>query len=250
VDYAQIGSLLRAFDLDLVALQEVDGPAAVEMLGFEAPWTWVTGESGWSQNIAFLWRADRVSVTEVREVHLAANEWPSKDPLVGEVTAVGGTLAFTFVGVHFNPFSDSADAELRYEQARDLRAWLDQELAPDVHRAPFNDHVVVAGDFNDTFEAMNDAWPSLSFFEDPGGYRFLTRDTDDYTELSYRSQIDHILVSDAMQSWIPQLGQRDGCHVIAHDQLRPWCCYSGGYGGRANISDHRPVWAWFDLEGS
>jgi endonuclease/exonuclease/phosphatase family metal-dependent hydrolase len=248
VDYAMVARLFADFDLEVVALQEVNGDAAMELLALEDHWSWTLGSSGWSQNPGLLWRNDRVSVDNVREIALDCNEWPSKDPLVADVTALDGSLAFTVVVVHSKPYAGNEDAEQRYTQAEQLHAWIIDELALEEERAPFNDNVLVLGDFNDAFTPLNPTWPSLAVFEDDPWFSFLTREAEDYSQISYRSLIDHLVVSEPLlEAWQrPEEGA--GCAIIAHDEIAPWSNYDGGFGGGQNISDHRPVWAYFGVE--
>ena len=248
VDYAMVARLFTDFDLEVVALQEVNGTAAMTLLELPGGWEWALGESGWSQNLGILWRSDRVRVDNVREVALEINEWPSKDPLAADVTALDGSLAFTMVVVHHKPFSGNEDAALRYAQAEQLHAWITGELALEAHRAPFHDHVLVVGDFNDDFVPLNSGYPSLAVFEDDPWFTFVTRDTDQSSQLSYDSLIDHLVLSEPMVAAYAERGQPDGCKVIAHDDISPWSDYDGGFSGRQNISDHRPVWAFLQVD--
>jgi endonuclease/exonuclease/phosphatase family metal-dependent hydrolase len=248
VDYAMIARLFTGFDLDLVGLEEVDGEGAMALLGLPDPWAWAVGETGWSQNPAILWRADRLRVENVREVHLDVNDWPAKDPLVADVESLDGELAFTFVVVHQAAYADNESAAQRYAQAEALHAWLVEDLARDTDRAPFDDHVLVVGDFNDAFTPLNGAWPSLAVFEDDPGFTFATRDAEDYSQIGYRSLIDHLVLSEALWPAYRDGGQPGACQVISHDLISPWSDYQGGFGGRQNISDHRPVWIYLSVE--
>jgi endonuclease/exonuclease/phosphatase family metal-dependent hydrolase len=248
VDYAMLARLFTDFDLELVALQEINGDGAMALLELGPEWSWALGETGWSQNPGLLWRNDRVLVDNVREIHLEVNEWPSKDPLAADVSALDGSLAFTVVVVHNKPYADIEDARQRYTQAEQLHAWITQELALEEHRAPFHDHVLIAGDFNDAFLPLNSSFPSLEIFDEDPWFEFLTHDTDGYSQVSYRSLIDHLVVSQPLLGAYAELGEPDGCKIIAHDEISPWADYDGGFGGDQNISDHRPVWAFLQIE--
>ena len=248
VDYAMVARLFLAFDLELVALQEINGDPAMELLGLSDEWSWALGASGWSQNPGLLWRNDRVHVDNVREIALEVNEWPSKDPLVADVSALDGSLAFTVVVVCFMPYSDNEHAAHRYAQAEQLHRWITQVLVLEEQRAPFHDHVVVLGDFNDAFTPLNSSYPSLEIWRDDPGFTVLTDGSPEYSQISYRSLIDHIAVSEPMlEAWQLQ-GDGEGTAVIAHDKISPWADYSGGFSGRPNISDHRPVWAYLAVD--
>jgi endonuclease/exonuclease/phosphatase family metal-dependent hydrolase len=244
VDFEMIAGLIDGHDLDLLALQEIDGEGAIDLLGLPDRYSWVAGPTGWSQNPAILWRNDRLRVDDVRQVPLPSNEYPSKDLLVAEVEALDGDLAFTFVVVHFQPFDNDDSAEKRFEQAADLHDWLHTELGDgDSLTGP----VVLAGDFNDTFEGIHPGWPSLNQLESDPDLVFATRDTDDYTELSFHSKIDHIALSTPLLARYPGLDQPEGCAVIPHDHIAPWSDYEGGAGGEQNVSNHRPVWIYLEV---
>lgn len=238
VDHAMITDLIEHIDADVLLLQEVEGDAAVELLGLPSHYSWETGTTGWSQNLVLVWRADRVSVTGIDELNLPSVSGASKEPLTAKVTA--GALSFTVAGIHHAAFTDNESARERLEQAQDLVTWIDDTL-PDVYAGEASDNVVVLGDFNDTFEGLNTSYPSLPVFED-AGFVFTTRATDSYTQISYASLIDHIALSaDLSASWSED-GTPGGCHIEAHDQTSPWSDYTGGYRNTQNISDHRPVW--------
>ncbi len=245
VDFQMIGRLLVEHDLELVGLQEVDGDGGMEMLQLPAGWDWVTGETGWSQNIALLWQTDAFEVSNVREVWLPGTDWPSKDPLVARVQHRGGNLRFTVVVVHFNPYEDYDDAIYRAMQVEELHTWL-TDVLPTEEPSPWSDHVLVMGDFNDTFGGINRGVDSLEPLEQDPTWTFATWDTDDYTHIPYKSRIDHIMLSDDLLPRYLEAGQPDGCKVIAHDQLPPWDRYDGGWGGDQVISDHRPVWIYLE----
>ncbi len=244
VDYAMVARLFTDFDLELVALQEVNGEAAMDLLALGEPWDWALGSSGWSQNPGLLWNSERLRVDNVREIALDCNEWPSKDPLVAEVTALDGSLAFTAIVVHHKPFAGSEDAALRYAQAEQLHAWITDELRQEP--PPFGENVLVLGDFNDAFTPLNSSLPSLSIFEDDPWFEFITRQTDGYSQIGYRSLIDHLVVSEPLREAWTDAGSN--CEIIEHDELSPWSDYDGGFSGRQNISDHRPVWAYLAVD--
>ncbi len=245
-DYAMVARLITDHDLDLVGLQEINGPGALDLLELPGEYEYVVGQSGWSQNPAILYRSDRLEVLRSREVFLEGTDWPSKDLLVAEVTSLDGQLAFTFVVVHLTPFADEDNAAYRDNQVRQLYAFVTEEL-PATVQPPFGDHVVVAGDFNDTFEGIHPWYDTLQVFEDDADFVFATEDTKDYTEISYRSKIDHVLLSANLVPHYLNAGADGACHVIAHDEISPYSDYEGGYDGRQNISSHRPAWIFMDV---
>ena len=241
VDFAMVASLIEGHDLDLVALQEINGDAALDLLALPERYSYVAGTTGWSQNPAILWRNDLLRVDGFRQVALPSSAFPSKDLFVADVESIEGDLAFTFVVVHLPPFDDSDSAEYRSILAAELRDWFEQEFGQ-------GGAVVAAGDFNDTFEGIHPGWPSLRVLEDDPALTFASRDTEDYTELGYHSKIDHIVLNTPLLPRYLGAGEPDGCRVIAHDRLEPWASYEGGLGGEQNVSNHRPVWIYLELD--
>ena len=244
IDHQLLHSLIEEHQLDIVALQEIEGQGALDVLRFGDPWDSVVGEQGWSQNLAVLYRSDRFTLEDVREVQLPGTEWPDRFPLVATVRHLDG-LTFTLVVVHHNAYAGAADSAYRYNQAKRLREYLDQDL-PDEVAPQLARSVVVAGDFNDDFTPLNSAYPSLETLETGDKWRFATRQAEAPTNIGYDSTIDHIVLSADM---VPRWTERDaakGCHVIQHDTLEPWSDYGGGYGNDQNISSHRPVWIALD----
>lgn len=241
-DLAMIASLIEAMDVDVLAVQEVDGDAALAALDLDPVWAWDLGTTGWSQNQGLLWRTDRVTVTNAREVALPINDFPSKDPFVADVQALDGDLTFTAVAVHFNPYVEWSEARYRAEQVRDLVLWLDGQGSSDPPAHP----VVVFGDMNDTLDGLNDEIDALEPLEEL--YRFATADTDDPTNIPFASQIDHVALDASLDDLRAGRGTPRGATVVHHDRTAPWSNYDGGLYNDQTISDHRPVYVDLALE--
>lgn len=245
-DYQMVGSLLADQGFELVGMQEVDGPGALALLELDADWDWVTGESGWNQNVGILWRDDLVRVSNAREVQLPSFQGSNKMALAADVTSRTGDLAFSLVVVHHKPYSTPEESIERQTQTRELHTWVVETLGRST-TPPYDENIVVLGDFNDTFDGINRSYPSLlPFMEDPR-FDFATAYTSHYTHILYESQIDHIIVSDTLfDAWVDDR-TREGVHIIPHEQTPPWSNYSGGAADPSpTISDHRPLWVGLD----
>ena len=175
-------------------------------------------------------------VTDVREVRLPSNDFPSKDPLVAEVEVLDSDLSFTVVALHLNPYVQWSEARYRAEQVRELALWLDGLGPIDPPGGP----VAVLGDLNDTLDGLNDELDTLQPLEDR--YTFATADTDEYTNVPFRSQIDHLALDDTLEALRHAAGTTEGVQVVRHDRLEPWSLYQGGWDDTQNVSDHRPVY--------
>lgn len=240
-DYAMIRSLIVENDIDVLGLQEVEGEGAMELLGLPLTWSWVVGDTGWSQNLVIAWRNDRFALDKLRAIPLEANSGAARDPLVAELRHRDGALGFTLVVVHNNPYEDAAEARMRRAQVEDLAAWLDATL-PDEESGDLADQHIILGDFNDSFEGINPSVPSLDALEGVGGLRFASRQTTGVSYIPYASLIDHIALSPPVAGRWTGADDPEGFGIILHDQTEPWSCYSDGYRGVPNISDHRPVY--------
>lgn len=235
-DLAMISSLVEAMDIDVLTLQEVNGVEALEALQLPEPWAFEVGDTGWSQNIGLLYRSDRVTVTNVREVRLPVNNFPSKDPLVADVRAVDGPLAFTIVALHLNPYVEWSEARYRAAQVQDVVEWMAGEGTADPPSLP----VVVAGDLNDTLAGLNSDIDTLEPMEDV--LSFATEDTELWTNIPFQSKIDHVALDWDLEVARDGAGGPLGVTVVQHDRTRPWSDYSGGMDEQTNISTHRPVY--------
>ena len=242
-DLAMISSLIEAMDIDVLALQEINGVEALEGLQLPEPWSFEVGSTGWSQNLALLYRSDRVIVTNVREVPLPSNNFPSKDPLVADVQALGGTLAFTLVVLHLNPYVEWSEARQRAAQVEDVVEWMTGAGG----EAPPALPVIVAGDLNDTLTGLHPDIDALEPMEDV--LSFATKDTDLWTNIPFQSQIDHVALDWALEGARDRAGAELGVTVVPHDRTRPWSNYGGGIDDQSNVSSHRPVYVNLALSG-
>lgn len=240
-DYAMIRSLIVDNQIDVLGLQEVEGDGAMELLGLPSTWSWVVGDTGWSQNLVIAWRNDRFALDKLRAIPLDANSGAARDPLVAELRHRDGELGFTLVVVHNNPYEDAAEARMRKAQVEELAVWLEATL-PDEESSDLADQHIVLGDFNDSFEGINPSVPSLDALEGAAGLRFASRQTTGVSYIPYASLIDHIALSPPLAERWPDADDPEGFGIILHDQTEPWSSYSEGYRGVPNISDHRPVY--------
>ncbi|MCB9528047.1 MAG: endonuclease/exonuclease/phosphatase family protein [Myxococcales bacterium] len=234
-DYAMIAALIEETGVDVFGLQEIEGRGALELLGLPDDYAWAVGRSGWSQNPAILYRPDRVTLTDVREVHLPGTDFPSKDPLAARVTSLDGALAFTLVVVHMNPFPSTDDTTYRAHQITELHRWLTDGLDTAPPPAP---PVVVLGDFNDTHEGIHRTLDTLTPLEGDPRFVFVEDDCPGGTEIHYESRIDHLIVDAALTDRLAE----PACVLDRFDDRSPYADYPDGWRGRSNISSHRPLW--------
>jgi len=241
VDYEQIASLLTSIDVDILAMEELYGSGALHLLNLPRVWEFEVGTTGGSrQRLGLLYRSDKVSVHDVREVHLDANISNGyKDPLVAEVRSLEGGWEITAIVVHMKAFSDAESVDRRAMQIEDLNEWL--LTATDPGGDPVIHQAVIIGDLNDTVEGIGYK-PTLKPLLDNPDLFFVSEQCSGGTVIGWESRIDHVVFSTRLA---PRHRTDDGgCHITRHDDLSPWNDYAGGYNNTQNISDHRPIWTY------
>ncbi len=221
---------------DVIAVQEIIDvdtfDAMVDGLdGYEAVLN--DDADGWMR-VGLIYNADRVTVDNVETLFVGDGFAFPRPPLKADVTIElddVGTIDFTVLVVHLKSQLGVGTQERRRAAADALHKWIGDNAGRTADR-----DIVVLGDFNEEVIAA----PSNSAFEPfltrPEQYSFLTYELNagfDYSQLSYRSFLDHILItSDALSEY------GDGATAVLdlHD-------IDTGY--QESISDHLPVRAVF-----
>lgn len=241
-DFRHVASLVRAIDVEVLALQEIDGEGALDRLNLPPVWDRVVGRSGWSQNPAVLVRTDRARILSSREVRLPSNEFPSKDPLVVEVERLSDGAVYWIVVLHLHPFTDLEAVEARRTQAEEVAEWL--ATATDDAGVPVLDRAIVVGDLNDTHDGISRHGPAAGALLDHPALTVASDACDGGTTLGYESRIDHVLLGATPAAAWTSAGET--CAIVRHDDLSPWSDYEGGWRARSNISSHRPIFVTLD----
>jgi endonuclease/exonuclease/phosphatase family metal-dependent hydrolase len=216
--------VIEDLDLDLVAVQELWTPNALEALlaaldGYDG--VIYPGGMGETHRLGFVWRTDVLEL-EWSEELLPGDESFPREPVHGRFTTVGGAMDFSAITVHLKAGLSSADEERRVQAAADLEDYVSHTLRVD------ETEVVILGDFN---EAMSDPRSDEVFgvFE-TAGYQHLTADlpADDASFIPSGVTLDHVVVTgefaDAVgdQVQVPHVDE----NVPQYLEL---------------VSDHRPV---------
>jgi endonuclease/exonuclease/phosphatase family metal-dependent hydrolase len=216
IDLARVAEVIRAADVDLVALQEMDhvatrsggvDQAAVlgEMLGMEHRFGKFMDFQGGEYGLAVL---SRLPIEDSRVIALPPGKHEPRSAMLVEVTPTGARKPVSFVSLHFDWLGDDAN---RHAQAKRLLASLPHPPA----------RVILAGDFNDVPESrtMQLIFASFADAEKPEDAR-LTIPAN-----APRREIDFIVSrGDGLHA--------TSCRVIAEEVA----------------SDHRPVVAEFVVE--
>ena len=243
MDYEMIAQLIVEYDLDLLGMQEINTEAALALLPLPETYSYVVSASGVSQNTAILYRNDQFTIDNVREIELPGTNTYARDPLIADVRAIDGDLSFTFIVVHMKSGDGTSDTNTRVGQIQDLHDWIVTDHAAAAAGSDFEE-VIVVGDFNETLEGDGDSVP-LSIFSDDSSFYTATADLDTYTFIPSHSQLDHLFLTQDLESAYLGPEEGAGCQASPFDKMDPYRNYTGGYGDEQNISSHRPVWAYF-----
>lgn len=233
-----VGDILEAYDLDLIAFQEIDDTtifrSVIEGLnGYE-----VRFESSYYGGLALAWKSQVVDVSAYYEIYTELPFWNAfpRSPQVIEFTAFGEE--YVLVNNHFKccgdgqlDADDSSDEEARrFEAAELLKTYADQSW--------YNRAVIITGDLNDLITDPPAHNVFQSFIDDPDyafADAFIAEDPEAlWSYPSWPSHLDHILVNAPM---LPLLNAPS----TSIETLAPDAAFSSWWTFDNNVTDHRPV---------
>jgi exonuclease III len=230
--------LVEAERFDLIGVQEITDPEPFEALAdaLEGYAHVVSFDRGFIR-VGFLYRPDRVEVTDIDRLFTADNWAFPRAPLKANIRVFDETgetvFDFIFVVVHLKAQIDAESRSRRALAMERLEAWMSEQLATGDEQ-----DIVVVGDFND---ALTDA-PAENVFapvlDRPEQYRFLSMEAEhrgEYSYIPFRVMIDHVLVT------------TDALDEYGAGATYAWAIDEEDNAYRREISDHRPVIADFRL---
>lgn len=197
-DYKHMADVIKELDADIIGLEEVENPAAVEKVLKFMPsgYKYFVGKGGRDQNVAVIFR-ENVNVKLIGEYSPLAIEAERNRPgLVLECKS--GNFDWIMMVVHLKSTSryDSTDElrkksfEIRRQQSEKLVAWADS-----IQRGKEKD-VMILGDFNDFPE--RDKNPTLTPILVDSSLVFLTAGLASCKNPMWKT-IDHIVVSKSIK---------------------------------------------------
>ncbi len=242
-DIRQIAAIIRELEVDVLALQEITCPCAMEQLAAELPgYEYFISPQRVPQKLALLWNSERVG--EVRfdrdaydalwRVADTGLDRESRQPLVFRLDI--GEFDFTLVVVHLKSIPEAErSVEIRNVQFGALNSWLRAELEAEGAERD----IIIAGDFNSYTRGI-----SSERLLAAGLVEFATANlpSGEYSNIWYGreggrnlSLIDQIAVT-------PEL--RAG-EMVGIEPIRDWDAEIGPRRYEERVSDHLPVVAVF-----
>jgi len=241
VDYEMMAQMIEELEPTLLGLQEVKNARALDALydhGLPSRFVAEVSSDGWDLRPVLLYDSEVLTLSRVLEVEVY--EGGFRDVLTAKVGVRGSELELVVGTLHFASEYSDENTVIRAREVLGLQSYIAEELADDYGESA--ELFAFVGDYNDTFEGIEPEYPTLQPLLDDPSVVFATHNTTDYTQISYRSKIDHLLLSTTMaERWTGRDDLVDGCQVFAHDEHELYGSYEGGASRSPSISDHRPV---------
>lgn len=236
-----VATAIEEWQDDVIAIQEITDVDTFEAMvdalpEYEAV---VNDDPGAWLRLGLIYKHERVAVSNV-ETLFEGDSWAfPRPPLKADVAITlddGEVLDFTVVVVHLKSQIGEGTTARRRAAAVALHDWIDVHAGVDA-----DPDVVVLGDFNEEIVALPSVSPFEAFLTRPEQYEFLTYELNvgpGYSQLSFQSFLDHILVTDDA---LVEYG--DGSTVVLNvPAVQP--AYE------RHVSDHLPVRAVFSPQGA
>ena len=237
-----LASFIDSLDIEVLALQEVEDAAALDLLLKYMPagkYSYIIShQKNQCQRVAVLYQPKKVSLTYKKEIPLNP---PGHHLLRNGLVVYGKVLPngfdFTLVVIHLKAYPDPKSRATRYEQLKMLGDWVANYL-----KNPNNDpDLILAGDFND--QLLTDKY-AFSLLNEGMGLKDLDQDAPDKTCTPdgryYTDPIDHIIISPNAENEYTGTTTLDNYFT---DSTLPY---------RESYSDHCILWSDFsvsDLDG-
>lgn len=232
--------IIKALDVDVVALQEIDDKTKFIQLTDSLNlygWSGYFVDSQYS-GLAYFYKTDKTESVNIFEIYTTLwTEFP-RAPLVMEMKFMNENLViinnhFKCCGNGILEINDSGDEETRRLDASKLLDKYIQENYP-------NNKVIILGDLNDILTDNESNNVFLPFLDKPESYLFadmeIARGNDEFWSYPWwPSHIDHILITNELFEAIS-----DNNSIIETIQVDNYL-RGGMYEYDDIISDHRPV---------
>ncbi len=247
-DLSILARYIRSLEVDVLCLQEVSPTGDVTGNG-QADWQELlallntpddlfeakVGTKGGSQKLAFLWRKDRVELTDFGELKGVTRESVSgtskktfpRIPFTAFVKAKNGGVDFRLITVHLY-FSVN---KVRYAEAEKLKDWLVAYLATTADK-----DVLIIGDFNTKSLDGEDFDPAdsetVTNLESLSGFQSISKGHIEYTTPLSKERYDHAFLSKDL---------REEELIAGSWNVRREVCETFPFRYLEHISNHCPV---------
>jgi len=238
IDYVK--EIIRALDVDLLAIQEVDDISSFEQLVDSLDGYAGYLESSWFAGLAYIYKTDVIQINEIYEIYITEPYWSPfpRSPMVMDLNFKNERIII--INNHFKCCGDGI-LDLENPDDEEYRRLYASNLLKLYIETHFdNIRTIVLGDLNDilTDDPENNVFQM--FLDEPENYYFtdyIIAEGDDaqWSYPSWPSHLDHILITNELYSEF----EHDSSEIKT---IRIDAYISGGWWEyESNISDHRPV---------
>ena len=234
-DFARIGAVIRELGVDVLAVQEIGGPAPLAKLCREIgpSYSYVLGTTGGFYNdpgrisVGFVWNDDRVEMVQAAdllELPRRVDKLPifHRIPVSAVFRSRDGGLDFRAIAVHFKAGRGASNEQKRTAEVNTLGGYITELL----QGATEDRDIVVLGDFNHTYDA-----PAHEAFMRHGVVSYLRPAALRPTIVHFPEPIDHIALGPGL------LPERIGGSLTVHGDAAE----ADAASWRETCSDHIPV---------
>ena len=236
-DYKRIAKIIRESEADIVALQEIENGAAIDIiLRYLSGYKYFIADCTGAQNVAVLY--DSIVSVKLKRIYTPLQLGHTRYRPGLEIEVKAGNFDFVAMIVHLKASSNFERNRIKKTESIANRTlqnvllsnWLDSSLAASKEK----DYIIL-GDFNDS--PSNDESDAFEPLLRNKHIRILTEDLKSSGKFSGKNVIDHIVVSTSAfkRCNIASLMLFDISKQYTDKQL-------------ANISDHAPVLVQFDIK--
>ncbi|SVB40002.1 uncharacterized protein METZ01_LOCUS192856, partial [marine metagenome] len=198
VDY--VTQIIQALDIDILAIQEVDGIDMFDQMLNGLPEYTGYLESAWFAGLAYIYKTEVIEINDIYEIYTTSPYWSAfpRSPMVMDLNFMGENIFiinnhFKCCGDGMMNLDDLGDEETRrYTASNLLKEYIDTNLP--------NENVIVLGDLNDI---LTDALENNVFqmiINDSENYLFADMEiaegsSADWSYPTWPSHLDHILIT-------------------------------------------------------
>lgn len=238
IDYVK--EIIRALDVDLLAIQEVDDISSFEQLVDSLDGYAGYLESSWFAGLAYIYKTDVIQINDIYEIYITEPYWSPfpRSPMVMDLNFMNERIIV--INNHFKCCGDGI-LDLDDPDDEEYRRLYASNLLKDYIETHFgNTRTILLGDLNDILTDNPENNVFQMFLDDPENYYFtdyIIAEGDDaqWSYPSWPSHLDHILITDELYNEF----EHESSEIKT---IRIDAYISGGWWEyESNISDHRPV---------
>lgn len=234
----KVSEIIDQLNLDIIAIQEVDGIEEFDQMISSLPIFSGYYESAWFAGLAFIYNNLTISVNNIYEIYNTSPYWSAfpRSPMVLDINY--GEESYIIINNHFKccgdgilDFGDNSDEEnRRYIAMNLLKDYIDNNYS--------ESKVIVLGDLNDDIAETSDNNIFQNILNDSLNFKFAdyhiaSGDFNNWSFPNWPSHLDHILITNELFD-----------KVVPHytSTLKIDTYLPGGWNEYdQDISDHRPV---------